>query len=231
MSPKEEIKGAVIAIDGPSGVGKTSVSKRVAKELGFRYVDTGSMYRALAVAAHNAGIDPEDAGTLENFARRVKIHYDTATGAVFIDGKDYTGLIRTESAGALASLYSSKPAVRGRLVEYQRQLGRDGSVVMEGRDIGTVVFKDADLKFFLDASHDVRANRRALELNEKNAPGVDVSARIRERDDRDSSRKVSPLRMADDAVYVDTGALDLDGVVKSILKIIRERLGIGDTRS
>lgn len=225
MSDKKK-KAAVIAIDGPSGVGKTTVSRRVAEILGYSYVDTGAMYRSLAVAANAAGVDIESDLALRDYCARVSITYD-AVGNMLIGGVDYSGSIRTEEAGALASITSAKTPVRDFLVACQRQLGEAGSVVMEGRDIGTVVFPDAIVKIFLDASHDVRAARRHKELAEKGkAAASDVSRKIEERDRRDTQRKNSPLVAAKDAVVIDTGSLDIDGVVARILEIVKERTGM-----
>ncbi|OGQ55524.1 MAG: cytidylate kinase [Deltaproteobacteria bacterium RIFCSPLOWO2_02_FULL_53_8] len=215
----------VIAIDGPSGVGKTTVSKRVATALGYRYVDTGAMYRSLAVAANAAGVDVESDVRLNDYCARVVVSYD-GQGNMLLDGVDYSDRIRTEDAGALASITSAKTPVRDLLVACQRMLGREGNVVMEGRDIGTVVFPDADVKIFLDASHDVRAARRHNELAQKGGGAVsDVSKKLAERDKRDTQRQNSPLKAAPDAVVIDTGSLDIDGVTARILEIIKERIG------
>ncbi len=222
-------KGPVIAIDGPSGVGKTSVSKLVARRLGFRYVDTGAMYRAFAVAAKEAGVDIDSESALGRFASTATVTFDDA-GGVYVNGGDYTGKIRTEAAGAAASVVSARKKVREFLVGIQRRLGEDGRVVMEGRDIGTAVFPDADIKIFLDASHEIRAGRRALELESKGA-GEDVSSGIKERDRRDRERKNSTLVRAQDAVLIDTGGLDIEGVVEKIMCHIKQRKIIGDIRS
>jgi len=222
MSDKKG-KVVLIAIDGPSGVGKTTVSRRVAKALGFKYVDTGAMYRSLAVAANDVDVDIESDAALSDYCARIAVTYDGA-GNMLIDGVDYSGRIRTEEAGVLASITSAKTPVRDFLVACQRRLGQAGSVVMEGRDIGTGVFPDAVVKIFLDASHDVRAARRHKELAEKGkAVASDVSRKIEERDRRDTQRKNSPLVAATDAVVIDTGSLDIDGVVAAILKVVRER--------
>jgi len=216
----------VIAIDGPSGVGKTTVSRRVAQALGYGYVDTGAMYRCLAVAANASGVDLESDDGLRDYCSRVVVSYDGA-GNMLLDGVDYSDRIRTEEAGALASITSAKTPVRDFLVACQRRLGTVGNVVMEGRDIGTVVFPDAIVKIFLDASHDVRAARRHKELAEKGkAAASDVSKKIEERDRRDTQRKNSPLKAAADAVVIDTGSLDIDGVVARILEIVKERTGL-----
>ncbi|TAN61754.1 (d)CMP kinase [bacterium] len=230
MSAGAGKKGAVIAIDGPSGVGKTTVAKLLAKRLNYRYVDTGAMYRAFAVAANTAGIDLNDNDALKAFADKAVVRYGF-DGSISVNNKDLTGLIRTQEAGALASVASSRKSVRDLLVRLQRELGLEGAVVMEGRDIGTVVFPSADVKFFLDASHNERVKRRHLELI---AIGLsikeDVSKEIEQRDKRDTERAESPLTKAEDAVFIDTGALSAEGVVEKMLAIIKEK-GVADIHS
>ncbi|GMR04387.1 MAG: (d)CMP kinase [Thermodesulfobacteriota bacterium] len=222
-------KGPVIAIDGPSGVGKTTVSRLIAKRLGFRYVDTGAMYRAMALSADASGIDPGDDEALEKFCSAAKIEYDCTSGSISINKVDYTGSIRTRNAAQLASVFSRKRPVRKSLVQYQRALGRGGFIVMEGRDIGTVVFPDADIKFYLDAEPSVRAARRHDDDASNEKSGVETVAKeIEERDRRDRSRRESPLKKAEDAVYIDTTGLDLNDVVQRLMKLIRERLDLGD---
>lgn len=221
-------KNIVIAIDGPSGVGKTTVSKLLAKRLGIRYVDTGAMYRAIALGALDRGIDLSDEGALKSYMENVKMEYDVS-GRVIVNNKDYTDAIRSETAGAFASISSSKRPVREFLKGFQRRLGALESVVMEGRDIGTVVFPSADMKFFLEASHDVRAKRRELELKEKGISYADVAGKMKERDDRDAARLASPLIKADDAVTIDTAGITAEGVVEKMLCFLKERR-LGDIR-
>ncbi|MFQ5735435.1 MAG: (d)CMP kinase [Thermodesulfobacteriota bacterium] len=216
--------GPVIAIDGPSGVGKTTVSRLLAQRLGYRYVNTGAMYRALALAAEEAGVDLESAQALAGFCSALDARYDYEKGSVILNGRDYSSRVATQHAGHLASIASSKKPVRDFLVAFQRRLGAGGRVVMEGRDIGTVVFPEADAKFFLDASHEVRASRRRLEVQEKEGSGGDdVSRNIRERDERDAGRALSPLKKAPDALYVDTGELTIEGVVQRLVRALDEK--------
>ncbi len=212
----------IIAIDGPSGSGKTTVSRRLAEELGFRYVDTGAMYRAVALSVTMAGVDIGNDAALVAFCSAATIEYEPATGAIIVNGKDYTGEIRSLEAGRAASVVSSKGPVRRFLVDYQRSLVRGGSLVMEGRDIGTVVLPEADIKIFLTASRDVRAGRRHGELG-PGATRAHVSVEIDARDRRDTERADSPLKQADDAIAIDTSSLDVDGVVGRILDSIKGR--------
>lgn len=222
-------KGPVIAIDGPGGVGKSSVSKRVAESLGFKYINTGAMYRAFALAAKASWVDFKDDLNLQDYCRDINIEYSTDTGRITIDGTDYTDQIGSDRAGELASKVSTKPSVRACLSACQRILGEEGRVVMEGRDIGTIIFPDADVKIFLDAPLEVRAKRRHLELEKGGAGAADVSSTLEARDKRDTERQEAPLKMADDAVHVDTSDLTLDEVVRKVLKIVNERLSVGDS--
>jgi cytidylate kinase len=222
-------KGPVIAIDGPGGVGKSTVSQRVAESLGFRYINTGAMYRAFALAAKASWVDFKDDLNLQDYCRGIEIDYSMETGRITIDGTDYTDSIRTDRAGELASKVSTKPSVRACLSAHQRVLGEEGRVVIEGRDIGTIIFPDADVKIFLDATNEVRAKRRHLELVKGGSDASAVSSTLEERDRRDSERKEAPLKMADDAVLVDTSDMTLDEVVQKVLKIVNERLRVGDT--
>jgi len=221
-------KGPVIAIDGPGGVGKSSVSKQVAESLGFKYINTGAMYRAFALAAKASWVDFKDDLNLQDYCRDINIDYSTDTGRIIIDGADYTDKVNTDQAGELASKISTQPSVRACLSACQRMLGEEGRVVMEGRDIGTIIFPDADVKIFLDAPLEVRAKRRHMELEKDGAGASQVSSTLEARDKRDAERKEAPLKMADDAVLVDTSDLTLDEVVQKVLKIVNERLTVGD---
>ncbi|MGE5173242.1 MAG: (d)CMP kinase [Betaproteobacteria bacterium] len=216
--------GLVIAIDGPSGAGKSTTARLLAKRLGYLYIDTGAMYRAVGWKAKQEGIDPADEEKLADLCRRteVTIKKDNSDPRFYIDGHDVTSDIRTPEMGMMASAVSKSPSVRAHLLTLQRELGRNGGVVMDGRDIGTVVFPDADVKFFLDASPEERGHRRYLELKAK---GMDVNPEritreIRDRDEQDSGRSLAPLRRADDAVLVDSTRIDIDEVLKLMLSEI-----------
>jgi cytidylate kinase len=213
--------GLVIAIDGPSGAGKSTVDKILAQRLGYIYIDTGAMYRAIGWKAMKEQLDPNDENALAELCCRtnVTIKKDNSDPRFFVDGTDVTGEIRTPAMGMMASTVSKSPAVRARLLTLQRELGNNGGVVMDGRDIGTVVFPDADKKFFLDASADERGKRRYLELKAK---GMDVDlARITQeiwdRDQQDSGRSIAPLKKADDALLIDSSRLSIDQVVERML--------------
>ncbi|MGE5648499.1 MAG: (d)CMP kinase [Acidobacteriota bacterium] len=215
----------IVAIDGPAGAGKSTIARRVAAKTGAVYIDTGAMYRAVALLAQRAGIDLADAARLEPLARAAVIRFEPGATRVLLDGEDVTEAIRGPEVSQGASKVSAIPGVRRALVEKQRRMGAAASVVMEGRDIGTVVFPNAEVKIFLDADPDVRAARRLRELEEKGqAPAAaDVAREIRERDHRDSTRADSPLAAAPDAVRLDTTALTLDQVEHAILEIITSR--------
>lgn len=221
------MKRLVVAIDGPAGAGKSTVAKLVAVSLGYTYVDTGAMYRAVALLAAEAGVLPDDAERLTAIAGEAELSFAPGNGVqqVLVGQRDVTTDIRSAEATRLSSPVSAVPGVRRALVARQRALGADGGVVMEGRDIGTVVFPAAEVKVFLTASALERARRRCQELV---ARGVEttvdvVRAQIEERDSRDSSRADSPLRPADDAVMLDTDGLGVDQVVGAILALCHER--------
>jgi len=216
----------VIAIDGPSGAGKGSVSRSLARALGYRYVDTGAMYRAVAWMATRDGIALEDESALSALADRVDLTLDD--GIVKVDGHDVTSAIRTIEIDAAAALVARMPAVRDVLVRRQRAYASVGGLVMEGRDIGTTVFPAADVKIYLDASPDERASRRASDpahgLGGPTAPLSEVASALEARDHSDRTRQSSPLVMAVDAVRVDTTGVSLDQVVAQVLSIVRARV-------
>jgi cytidylate kinase len=214
----------VVAIDGPAGAGKSSTSKALAARLGFRHVDTGAMYRVVGVLAHEAGVALDDDTAL---ARLVDaIVFDEAGERIVVGGRDLTQAIRAADAGDWASKVSTRPVVRARLVALQRRLADAGSLVMEGRDIGTVVFPHATVKVFLTADPRERARRRAAELRARGEV-VDeeaLVAAIAERDRRDSDRAAAPLRPAADAVVVDTTSADLAAVVERLVGLVAPHL-------
>jgi len=211
----------VIAIDGPAGAGKSTLARRVSKRLGYTYIDTGAMYRAVALGALRSGVDLASAAELEQLAIAAELGLD-AEGRVFLNGSDVSGNIRTPEVSANASKVAAIGGVRAALVDKQRAMAQAMSVVMEGRDIGTVVFPDAPVKIFLDADPMARVQRRAAEQPEVDA--AHLAKQIAERDARDRGRAESPLVQAADAVYLDTTGLSLDEVEERILAIVRERV-------
>ncbi|MDR7485396.1 MAG: (d)CMP kinase [Armatimonadota bacterium] len=219
----------VVAIDGPTAAGKSTVARGVARRLGLRYVDTGAMYRAVALAAIRRGIDPADGGALDALVGSVMVRFESGPSGdrVYLDGEDVTAAIRAPEVSAAASVVSAVPRVRAAMVAQQRALAASGGVVMEGRDIGTVVLPDAEVKVFLDATLEARAKRRHDELR---ARGVEIDIEeIRrqeaERDRRDQTRALSPLRPAADAVILDTTAMTVDEVIDAVMRLVRERTG------
>lgn len=222
----------VLAIDGPSGSGKGTVGQLLATRLGWHFLDSGALYRALGFVAIKNGIDIKDTETLLGLVDRMEIQFLPQTGAppkVFLNGDDVGDAIRTEEAGRLASLLAARPEVRRALLHKQHSLRVPPGLVADGRDMGTVVFPDAILKIFLTASAEVRAERRYKQLKDK---GFDVNLRrlfdeIRERDARDAGRKASPLKAATDALLLDTSALGITAVVERIHALLLERLASG----
>jgi CMP/dCMP kinase len=219
-------RGIVVAIDGPAGAGKSTVSREVARRLGYVYVDTGAMYRVVGWLARERGVDPDDGAALAAIASEVEIRFELrpdGTQRVFAGDRDVSEAIRAEDVGQWASKVSARPEVRERLVALQQEIGREGGVVLEGRDIGTVVFPDAERKFFLEASPDARAERRWRELHGKGRAVelADVIGEMRERDERDASRTHSPLRCATDAERIDSTTLEIENVVSRILERVR----------
>ncbi len=223
-----------IAIDGPAGSGKSTIAKLISKRFGLSYVDTGAMYRGIGLLAHNAGISHDDEQQLTPLAAAAKFYFemDTAPGSmlnrVWLNGTEVTEEIRAPHISGMASKVSALSGVRRQLVAMQKLMGAAGGVVMEGRDIGTVVMPAAQVKIFLTASPEVRANRRCRELSLKgiDEPREKVLAEIIERDTRDSTRADSPLKPAADAVHLDTSTLSIEQVVDRIAKITTEKSGI-----
>jgi CMP/dCMP kinase len=223
--------GVTVAIDGPMGSGKSTVAREVARRLGFRYVDTGAMYRAIAVAALRRVVSPDDAQALTRIAQDMRLEIETApdgTTRVSVDGEDITAELRRVEVNRVVSRIARVSGVREALGKIQRALGASGNIVMEGRDIGSVILPHAPVKVFLTASPDVRARRRQAELA---AAGVTVSQddvrRIIDDDDRAATtREVAPLRIAPDAVVIDSTNLTVDQIVDQILALVRRARGL-----
>ncbi len=217
------MKTVKIAIDGPAGVGKSSAAKAVAKELSYTYVDTGAMYRAVGVYCINNNLRAEDAKEyLDNI--NIDMEYNDGVQSVFLNGEDVTKKIRTPEGSIYASKVAVIKEVREKLVKMQQEMGKKTNVVMDGRDIGTKVFPDADVKIFLTASPEERARRRFLELKEE-VSYEEILRDIKFRDHNDSTREIDPLRPACDAIILDNSKLDLEGTIREILKIINEKTG------
>lgn len=220
--------GCNIAIDGPAGAGKSTIAKLVAKELSFIYVDTGAMYRAIALYLLRKGTDKNDPGKIAADCQEadISIRYENGEQQVLLNGENVTGDLRTEEVGNMASVSSANPKVREWLLSLQRDLAAKHDVVMDGRDIGTTILPNAEVKIFLTASVETRARRRYLELKEKgiSCDLEEIKKDIRERDKRDMTREISPLMQAEDAALVDTSDLTIPQVVKRILQIYQEKM-------
>lgn len=218
-----------IAIDGPAGAGKSTIAKSLAKSRNIVYVDTGAMYRAIGLYCSRKGIAGDDettiVGELDNI--NVSLAYENGEQVVYLNGENVNGLIRTPEAGAMASAVSVYPDVRSKMVELQHALAKKTSVVMDGRDIGTVVLPNAEVKIYLTASAEVRAKRRYDELVAKgmDCDLVQLQKEIEERDYRDMNRETSPLKQAEDAVLLDTSEMNIEEVVAAMQKIIAEKIG------
>ena len=216
-----------IAIDGPAGAGKSSIAKALSKRLGYIYIDTGAMYRAVALFFVENNISDGTDSRIESLLDKleISIKYEDGAQKVILNGEDVTDKLRLEEIGKLASKFSAIGSVREKLVALQRKLAQKENVVMDGRDIGTVVLPNADLKIYLSASSKVRAKRRYLELLEKGQTDLDINDiedEIIKRDEADMNREISPLKQADDAYYLDSSDMTLEEVVSKILSMVKE---------
>lgn len=217
--------GYNIAIDGPAGAGKSTIAKLVAKELGFIYVDTGAMYRGLAVHFLKKGIVPGEVEKIEAACEdaKVELGYENGVQQVYLNGENITSQLREEEVGNMASVSSAVPAVRAKLLDLQRNLAKEKDVVMDGRDIGTNVLPNADVKVYLTASVECRAMRRFKELEEKGeaCDFEQIRQDIQERDERDMTREIAPLKQAEDATLIDSSEMGIDDVVKAIIALTK----------
>ena len=216
-----------IAIDGPAGAGKSSIAKALSKRLGYIYIDTGAMYRAVALFFVENNVSDGTDSRIESLLEKleISIKYEDGAQKVILNGEDVTGKLRLEEIGKLASKFSAIGSVREKLVALQRKLAQKENVVMDGRDIGTVVLPNADFKIYLSASSKVRAKRRYLELLEKGHTDLDINEiedEIIKRDEADMNREISPLKQADDAYYLDSSDMTLEEVVSKILSMVKE---------
>jgi cytidylate kinase len=227
MGKPSKRKGLTIAIDGPSGAGKSTVASSLGKRLGYLYIDTGAMYRSVALGVKKKGIYPEDELAVSQLASSLHITFviEEEQTRIFCEGEDITEAIRTPEISRLASSISRQKGVREALVRMQREMGREGGVILEGRDIGTVVFPDADVKFYLDAEDDERVRRRYREMVEK---GVKVDFKetqeeLLQRDHNDMHRSHSPLRKADDALFIDSTHRSVEEIVEKMIRIVKAK--------
>lgn len=228
MTKNRKRKKLTIAIDGPSGAGKSTVAQSLAKRLGYIYIDTGAMYRSVALKVKERGISPEDESALKELASSLPITFaiEGDQTHVFCDGEDITSTIRTPEISRLASSISKQKEVRKSLVQMQRKMGKEGGVILEGRDIGTVVFPDADVKFYLDAESDERVRRRYHEMVQK---GIKVDFKetreeLVQRDHDDMHRMHSPLKKANDALWIDSTHRSVEEVVEEMVSIMEKKV-------
>ncbi len=217
------MKRRIITIDGPAGAGKTTISRLLAKRLGYVYVDTGALYRAVALAAASANC-VEDEDLLSDLFKEITLEFRNGQNGLrlFMNGEDVSDRIRTPEITMLASRLSAKPVVRKYLLDIQRDMGKDGGVILEGRDMGTVVFPHADVKFYLDAANEIRATRRYKELSDKGIKitRAEVAADMKKRDENDSTRSLSPLKPAEDAIRIDSSKMSIESVLETMKRYI-----------
>ncbi|MGE4232690.1 MAG: (d)CMP kinase [Bacteriovoracia bacterium] len=222
-------KRLIVAIDGPAGSGKSTVTHLLAKRLGYTHIDTGALYRSIALRAFRQGVTIEDEEKLGTIAESAKLEFRWIQGRnhIFMDGEDVSSKIRTPEISMAASKISAHPKVRNALLGLQRQMGESGGAVLEGRDIGTVVFPNADVKFYLTATVDSRARRRMVELEDKGlySEFEEVKKQVVERDRGDMERKVAPLKKADDAIEVDTTEMTVEEVVAFLVDTVKSKEG------
>ncbi|MBW1695587.1 MAG: (d)CMP kinase [Deltaproteobacteria bacterium] len=221
------MKRLIVTIDGPAGAGKTTVSRMLAQRLGYRYIDTGALYRAVAFEARSAGIRIDDDGGLEELCSRLKLTFSSNKKGLRLlsNGADITDLIRTPEISMAASAVSARPVVREFLLKVQRSFARRKGIVIEGRDMGTVVFPNADIKFYLDADPEERARRRFAELKDASGHTIkSVREEMQKRDQNDSSRPLAPLRCAEDAIFIDSTHLTAEQVVDCMLSEMKQAM-------